>query len=77
MLSEILSETLSNIKPKENVYVRTKPHINVGTIWHVDHGRATLSPSAMVKIFDELYSSYNGSYNIDDQREEKPRVIYK
>ena len=27
----------------KNVFARTKPHLNVGTIGHIDHGKTTLS----------------------------------
>ena len=29
----------------KEVYVRSKPHVNVGTIGHVDHGKTTLTQS--------------------------------
>ncbi|GAI78146.1 unnamed protein product, partial [marine sediment metagenome] len=45
-------------------FVRTKPHINVGTIGHVDHGKTTLTSAitkylaskglAEVKEFDDI-----------------------
>ena len=36
---------------KEN-YVRTKPHVNIGTIGHVDHGKTTLT-AAISKVLNE------------------------
>ena len=33
------------------VFERTKPHVNVGTIGHVDHGKTTLT-AAMTKVMD-------------------------
>lgn len=41
----------------DNKFVRTKPHVNVGTIGHVDHGKTTLS-AAISKIFGSA-KSYN------------------
>ncbi|HET6655310.1 MAG TPA: GTP-binding protein, partial [Gammaproteobacteria bacterium] len=35
-------------------YERTKPHVNVGTIGHVDHGKTTLT-AAMTKVLSEKY----------------------
>ena len=35
-------------------YVRTKPHVNVGTIGHVDHGKTTLT-AALTKVLSETY----------------------
>ncbi|HYW05082.1 MAG TPA: GTP-binding protein, partial [Gammaproteobacteria bacterium] len=35
-------------------YERTKPHVNVGTIGHVDHGKTTLT-AAMTKALSSKY----------------------
>ncbi|HYW92830.1 MAG TPA: GTP-binding protein, partial [Gammaproteobacteria bacterium] len=35
-------------------YERTKPHVNVGTIGHVDHGKTTLT-AAMTKVLSSKY----------------------
>ena len=35
----------------KEVFQRTKPHVNVGTIGHVDHGKTTLT-SAMTKVME-------------------------
>ena len=37
--------------PKQ-AYVRTKPHLNIGTIGHVDHGKTTLT-AAITKVLSE------------------------
>ncbi|XXM90092.1 elongation factor Tu [Candidatus Hodgkinia cicadicola] len=54
-------------KPK---FERTKPHVNVGTIGHVDHGKTTLT-AAITKFFGE-YKTYE---EIDSAPEEKARGI--
>ena len=36
----------------KEVYVRTKPHVNIGTIGHVDHGKTTLT-AAISKVLHE------------------------
>ena len=51
-------------------FERTKPHVNVGTIGHVDHGKTTLT-SAITKFFGE-YTAYD---KIDGAPEEKARGI--
>jgi elongation factor Tu len=51
-------------------FERTKPHINVGTIGHVDHGKTTLT-AALTKVFGE-YMSYE---SIDKTPEERARGI--
>ena len=35
-------------------FERTKPHMNIGTIGHVDHGRSTLT-AALTQVMAELY----------------------
>jgi elongation factor Tu len=52
-------------------FERTKPHLNVGTIGHVDHGKTTLT-AALTKVFGESFVSYE---NIDKTPEERARGI--
>lgn len=59
----------------EGVYKRTKPHVNVGTIGHVDHGKTTLT-SAITKYLAEKGQAKARSYDsIDSAPEEKARGI--
>ena len=51
-------------------FERTKPHVNVGTIGHVDHGKTWLT-AAITKYFGE-YKPYD---QIDAAPEEKARGI--
>ncbi|MDR1317249.1 MAG: elongation factor Tu [Spirochaetales bacterium] len=56
---------------------RTKPHINVGTIGHVDHGKTTLT-SAITMVCHKLYGEGNKVLkfeDIDNAPEEKERGI--
>jgi elongation factor Tu len=56
-------------------FERTKPHVNVGTIGHVDHGKTTLT-SAMTKCLAEKYGGEFKAYDqIDNAPEEKARGI--
>lgn len=56
-------------------FERKKPHINVGTIGHVDHGKTTLT-SAITKCMAEKYGCEFKSYDqIDNAPEEKARGI--
>jgi elongation factor Tu len=52
-------------------FERTKPHVNVGTIGHVDHGKTTLT-AALTKVFGKTFVSYE---NIDKTPEERARGI--
>ena len=51
-------------------FERTKPHVNVGTIGHVDHGKTTLT-AAITKYFGE----FKAFDEIDAAPEEKARGI--
>src|SRR6056297_3262919 len=56
-------------------FKRTKPHVNVGTIGHVDHGKTTLT-AAMTMVSAAKFGSKVMSYEeIDNAPEEKERGI--
>jgi elongation factor Tu len=56
-------------------FERTKPHVNVGTIGHVDHGKTTLT-AAITKVLAETGGATYTSYDqIDKAPEEKARGI--
>ena len=57
-------------------FTRTKPHVNVGTIGHVDHGKTTLT-AAISKIMSEVTGtgSVRGYDQIDNAPEERERGI--
>jgi elongation factor Tu len=56
-------------------FERTKPHVNVGTIGHVDHGKTTLT-AALTKVMAETYGGTFTAYDqIDKAPEEKARGI--
>ena len=56
-------------------FERTKPHVNVGTIGHVDHGKTTLT-AAITKVMGEKYGGEAKAYDqIDSAPEEKARGI--
>jgi len=58
-------------------FERTKPHVNIGTIGHVDHGKTTLT-AAITKVLHDQFPDLNDSYAfdaIDNSPEEKQRGI--
>jgi len=56
-------------------FERTKPHVNVGTIGHVDHGKTTLT-AALTKVMAEQHGGEVKGYDqIDNAPEEKERGI--
>ncbi len=56
-------------------FERTKPHVNVGTIGHVDHGKTTLT-AALTKVLAEQHGGEARAYDqIDNAPEERARGI--
>ena len=56
-------------------FERTKPHVNVGTIGHVDHGKTTLT-AALTKVMGESHGGEYRTYDqIDNAPEERERGI--
>ncbi|WP_293785712.1 elongation factor Tu [uncultured Aeromicrobium sp.] len=58
-------------------FERTKPHMNIGTIGHIDHGKTTLT-AAITKVLHDKYPDLNEDYafdQIDKAPEEKQRGI--
>ena len=54
---------------------RSKPHVNIGTIGHVDHGKTTLT-AAITKVLSEKgYAQFEDYANIDKAPEERERGI--
>ncbi|MGC1270115.1 MAG: GTP-binding protein, partial [Croceibacterium sp.] len=52
---------------------RTKPHVNVGTIGHVDHGKTTLTAAITLVLSKAGLASYRAFEAIDNAPEEKAR----
>ncbi len=58
-------------------FERTKPHVNIGTIGHIDHGKTTLT-AAISKVLHDQYPTLNPQFAFDDidkAPEEKQRGI--
>lgn len=56
-------------------YDRTKPHVNIGTIGHVDHGKTTLTAAISKVLADKGLSKATDFASIDAAPEEKERGI--
>jgi elongation factor Tu len=56
-------------------FARTKPHVNVGTIGHVDHGKTTLTAAITYALAQAGMAQAKGYYDIDNAPEEKERGI--
>jgi len=59
----------------KETFERTKPHVNIGTIGHVDHGKTTLT-AAITKVLSEITGAEVRDFDtIDNAPEEKERGI--
>jgi len=56
-------------------FVRTKPHVNVGTIGHVDHGKTTLTAAITLYLSKKGGAEFQSFDSIDNAPEEKERGI--
>jgi elongation factor Tu len=57
------------------VFERNKPHVNVGTIGHIDHGKTTLTAAITKVLAMKGWASYRAFDSIDNAPEEKARGI--
>ena len=56
-------------------FERTKPHCNVGTIGHVDHGKTTLTAAISIVLAESGGAVFTAFDQIDKAPEEKERGI--
>jgi len=56
-------------------FERTKPHVNVGTIGHIDHGKTTLTAAITLVLAAKGLSEFKSFDSIDNAPEEKERGI--
>ena len=56
-------------------YDRSKPHVNIGTIGHVDHGKTTLTAAITSVLAKKGYADFTDYSNIDKAPEERERGI--
>ena len=59
----------------KEVFVREKPHVNVGTIGHIDHGKTTLTAAITKVLSMKGYADFRAFDQIDNAPEEKERGI--
>ena len=56
-------------------FERTKPHVNVGTIGHVDHGKTTLTAAITAALATKGFATYTPYDKIDGAPEERERGV--
>jgi len=59
----------------KETFDRSKPHVNIGTIGHVDHGKTTLTAAITLNLQDEGLADFKSFDEIDNAPEEKERGI--
>ena len=59
----------------KETFVRTKPHVNVGTIGHVDHGKTTLTAAITKTLSLKGWADFTAFEQIDNAPEERDRGI--
>jgi len=59
----------------KEVFVRNKPHVNIGTIGHVDHGKTTLTAAITRVLSLKGWAEFKGYDQIDKAPEERARGI--
>ncbi|TYZ65275.1 hypothetical protein PybrP1_001595 [[Pythium] brassicae (nom. inval.)] len=76
MFRQLLTKSTKNVAARSMAtFERTKPHLNVGTIGHVDHGKTTLT-AAITRVLAETGGATFTSYeDIDKAPEERARGI--
>jgi len=61
--------------PEKKVFLRDKPHCNIGTIGHVDHGKTTLTAAITTVLADQAMAKAKRYDEIDNAPEERARGI--
>ncbi|GAF80056.1 unnamed protein product, partial [marine sediment metagenome] len=59
----------------KEIFQRTKPHINIGTIGHVDHGKTTLTSAITMVLSKKGMADVRSYESIDNAPEEKERGL--
>jgi elongation factor Tu len=59
----------------KKVFERTKPHVNIGTIGHVDHGKTTLTSAITLCLSKDGKADFRAYDSIDNAPEEKARGL--
>jgi elongation factor Tu len=59
----------------KETFDRKKPHVNIGTIGHVDHGKTTLTAAITLNLQDKGLAKFKSFDEIDNAPEEKERGI--
>eukprot|EP00095_Tigriopus_kingsejongensis_P010259 maker-scaffold178_size283195-snap-gene-1.31 protein:Tk10259 transcript:maker-scaffold178_size283195-snap-gene-1.31-mRNA-1 annotation:"elongation factor mitochondrial precursor" len=70
-----LFATSSATRAEKEVFKRDKPHVNIGTIGHVDHGKTTLTAAITKVLAEKKLATFKDYASIDNAPEERNRGI--
>jgi len=65
----------ANVLLAKEVFKRDKPHLNIGTIGHVDHGKTTLTAAITKVLSEKKLATYKDYASIDNAPQERDRGI--
>ncbi|KAG5332442.1 EFTU factor, partial [Acromyrmex charruanus] len=74
-LPTVTSQRFYAVHTEKKVFNRDKPHCNIGTIGHVDHGKTTLTAAITKVLSEKQLAKAKGYSEIDNAPEEKARGI--
>ncbi|KAL8795060.1 MAG: hypothetical protein Q9195_002357 [Heterodermia aff. obscurata] len=74
-LQQALIKDPASIRGLATVFERTKPHVNIGTIGHVDHGKTTLTAAITKRQAEKGFANFLEYGAIDKAPEERKRGI--
>jgi elongation factor Tu len=72
---QLVKKQEKNTAMAKETFDRSKPHLNIGTIGHVDHGKTTLTAAITKVLSDAGFSEARSFDSIDNAPEEKERGI--
>ncbi|XP_067123908.1 elongation factor Tu-like [Centruroides vittatus] len=65
----------ASVPAKKQIFKRVKPHCNIGTIGHVDHGKTTLTAAITKVLAEKNLANYRKYEDIDNAPQERERGI--
>ncbi|KAL8846127.1 MAG: hypothetical protein Q9221_008758 [Calogaya cf. arnoldii] len=74
-VQQVFGRDATQYRGLATIFERNKPHVNIGTIGHVDHGKTTLTASITKRQAEKGYANFMDYGSIDKAPEERKRGI--
>ncbi|MCJ1309718.1 translation elongation factor Tu [Agyrium rufum] len=74
-VQQVFQQDAQSVRGLATVFERTKPHVNIGTIGHVDHGKTTLTAAITKRQAEKGFANFLDYGSIDKAPEERKRGI--